>query len=52
VHAKSDAEVIAVRPGQLVDTSFFTSIGAVNPAITAMANALRVGEHIRGRSAP
>ena len=28
----------------VVDTSFFPSIGAVNPALTAMANALRVGE--------
>ena len=31
----------------VVDTSFFPSIGAVNPALTAMANALRVGDHIR-----
>jgi choline dehydrogenase-like flavoprotein len=35
----------------VVDTSFFPSIGAVNPALTAMANALRVGEHIRQRIA-
>ena len=34
----------------VVDTSFFPSIGAVNPALTAMANALRVGEHIAQRS--
>jgi choline dehydrogenase-like flavoprotein len=33
----------------VVDTSFFPSIGAVNPSLTAMANALRVGEHILGR---
>jgi choline dehydrogenase-like flavoprotein len=33
----------------VVDTSFFPSIGAVNPALTAMANALRVGEHILQR---
>jgi choline dehydrogenase-like flavoprotein len=33
----------------VVDTSFFPSIGAVNPALTAMANALRVGEHIANR---
>ena len=33
----------------VVDTSFFPSIGAVNPALTAMANALRVGEHLLGR---
>jgi choline dehydrogenase-like flavoprotein len=35
----------------VVDTSFFPSIGAVNPALTAMANALRVGDHIRTRMA-
>jgi choline dehydrogenase-like flavoprotein len=33
----------------LVDTSFFPSIGAVNPALTAMANALRVGDHLLER---
>ncbi len=33
----------------VVDTSFFPSIGAVNPALTAMANALRVGDHILER---
>jgi choline dehydrogenase-like flavoprotein len=33
----------------VVDTSFFPSIGAVNPALTAMANALRVGEHLLAR---
>jgi choline dehydrogenase-like flavoprotein len=32
-----------------VDTSFFPSIGAVNPALTAMANAIRVGEHLVDR---
>jgi len=35
----------------VVDTSFFPSIGAVNPALTAMANAIRVGEHLLGRMA-
>jgi choline dehydrogenase-like flavoprotein len=35
----------------VVDTSFFPSIGAVNPALTAIANALRVGEHITQRIA-
>jgi choline dehydrogenase-like flavoprotein len=30
----------------IVDTSVFPSIGAVNPALTAMANALRVGDHL------
>jgi choline dehydrogenase-like flavoprotein len=33
----------------VVDTSFFPSIGAVNPALTAMANALRVGDHVLAR---
>lgn len=35
----------------VTDTSFFPSIGAVNPALTAMANAIRVGEHISERIA-
>jgi choline dehydrogenase-like flavoprotein len=35
----------------VVDTSFFPSIGAVNPALTAMANALRVGDHLLARLA-
>jgi len=30
----------------VVDTSFFPSSSAVNPALTAMANALRVGDHL------
>ena len=33
----------------VVDTSIFPSIGAVNPALTAMANALRVGDHVLER---
>jgi choline dehydrogenase-like flavoprotein len=33
----------------VVDTSFFPSIGAVNPSLTAIANALRVGEHLLER---
>jgi choline dehydrogenase-like flavoprotein len=33
----------------VVDTSFFVSIGAVNPSLTAIANALRVGDHIARR---
>ena len=33
----------------VVDTSFLPSIGAVNPALTAMANALRVGDHLLAR---
>jgi choline dehydrogenase-like flavoprotein len=30
----------------VVDTSFFPSSTAVNPALTAMANAMRVGDHL------
>ncbi|QVL53773.1 MAG: GMC family oxidoreductase [Cyanobium sp. M30B3] len=33
----------------VVDTSFMPTIGAVNPSLTAIANALRVAEHLRGR---
>ena len=33
----------------VVDTSIFPSIGVVNPALTAMANALRVGDHLIDR---
>jgi choline dehydrogenase-like flavoprotein len=33
----------------MVDTSFFPSISAVNPALTAMANAIRVGDHLLER---
>jgi len=30
----------------VADTSFFPSIGAVNPSLTAIANAMRVGDHL------
>jgi choline dehydrogenase-like flavoprotein len=33
----------------VVDSSFFPSSAAVNPALTIMANALRVGDHLRQR---
>jgi choline dehydrogenase-like flavoprotein len=33
----------------VVDASFFPSSGAVNPALTIMANALRVADHLRQR---
>ena len=33
----------------VVDTSFFPSIGAVNPSLTAIANAIRVSEHLLER---
>jgi choline dehydrogenase-like flavoprotein len=32
-----------------VDGSFFPSSAAVNPALTIMANALRVGDHLKQR---
>ena len=31
------------------DASIFPSIGAVNPALTVMANAIRVGDHLAER---
>jgi choline dehydrogenase-like flavoprotein len=33
----------------VVDSSFFPSIGAVNPTLTIIANALRVGQHLSER---
>ena len=33
----------------VVDSSFFPSSAAVNPALTVIANALRVGDHLRAR---
>jgi choline dehydrogenase-like flavoprotein len=33
----------------VVDASFFPSIGAVNPTLTIIANALRVADRIAGR---
>jgi choline dehydrogenase-like flavoprotein len=35
----------------VVDAGFFVSIGAVNPTLTIIANALRVGDHLLGRLA-
>jgi choline dehydrogenase-like flavoprotein len=35
----------------VVDSSFFVSIGAVNPTLTIIANALRVGDHLTRRLA-
>ena len=45
----SDCRAHEVDNLYVVDTSFFPSIGAVNPALTAMANALRVGDHLLAR---
>jgi choline dehydrogenase-like flavoprotein len=33
----------------VVDGSFFPGSAAVNPALTIIANALRVGEHLKAR---
>ena len=33
----------------VVDASFFPSSGAVNPALTVLANALRVADHLKQR---
>ena len=35
----------------VVDSSFFPSIGAVNPTLTIIANSLRVGQHLADRLA-
>ncbi|HVY40822.1 MAG TPA: GMC family oxidoreductase [Polyangia bacterium] len=35
----------------VVDTSFFPSVSAVNPGLTAIANAIRVADHLRARLA-
>ena len=53
---RSSASTSTARPTTLdnlyvVDTSFFPSIGAVNPSLTAIANALRVGDHLAERLA-
>ena len=48
---RSNAECRAHELDNLyvVDTSVFPCIGAVNPALTAMANSLRVGDHLLER---
>ncbi len=52
--AKSSALDVNCRAHEVdnlyvVDGSFFPSSSAVNPALTIMANALRVGEHLKER---
>ena len=50
VLGKSNAEAMRGEEPHLTKLArFFPSIGAVNPALTAMANAVRVGEHVAGR---
>ncbi|MGH7702873.1 MAG: GMC oxidoreductase, partial [Gemmatimonadales bacterium] len=45
----SDCKAHEVDNLYVVDGSFFPSSGAVNPALTIMANALRVGDHLLAR---
>ncbi|HEY5007974.1 MAG TPA: GMC oxidoreductase, partial [Caulobacteraceae bacterium] len=33
----------------VVDSSFFVSAAAVNPTLTIVANAMRVGDHLKER---
>ena len=33
----------------VVDSSFFVSSAAVNPTLTIVANAMRVGDHLKAR---
>jgi choline dehydrogenase-like flavoprotein len=51
----SSYDVIVIGSGAgrctLVHRLAFPSIGAVNPALTAMANGLRVGDHLLERLA-
>ena len=49
--AERDCRAHEVDNLYVVDTSIFPSIGAVNPALTAMANSLRVGDHLLARIA-
>ena len=45
----ADCKAHEVENLYVVDGSFFVSSGAVNPALTIMANALRVGQHLIDR---
>ena len=53
VSERYEVSVVAHGAGTLyvVDTSLFPSIGAMNPALTAMANAIRVGDQLLSRMA-
>jgi choline dehydrogenase-like flavoprotein len=47
----TDCQTHSVDNLYVVDTSFFPSIGVVNPGLTAIAKAIRVSEHLQGRLA-
>jgi choline dehydrogenase-like flavoprotein len=53
MHSANDKHPLALANSfhghDCVDASFFPSSGAVNPALTIIANALRVGDHLRAR---
>jgi choline dehydrogenase-like flavoprotein len=36
----------------VVDAGFFASSSSVNPSLTIIANALRIGDHLRDRLGP
>jgi len=48
-HSDVDCKAHELDNLSVVDTSFFPRISAVNPALTAMANAIRVGDHLLER---
>jgi len=43
------SEMVELDNLYVLDSSFFVSIGAVNPTLTIIANTLRVGEHLLER---
>jgi hypothetical protein len=45
-HSVAEPSQLAGARDSDVDRSFFPSSAAVNPALTIMANALRVGDHL------
>ncbi len=51
IHGEDPTEGHELDNLYVVDTSCFPSIGAVNPALTAMANATRAGERLLSRMA-
>jgi Sigma-70 region 2 len=48
-HPEKQNSRLLPQLGRVVDASVFPSSGAVNPALTVIANALRVGDHLLDR---
>jgi choline dehydrogenase-like flavoprotein len=46
-----DCKAHALDNLYLADASFFPSIGAVNPTLTIIANAMRIADHLKERLA-